>query len=170
MAPPERAFPHAYFGAAPDPLQRARLTLAQQVARCFAVTIFLLLAVQRGQGRLPTAPERAALPSFPEALRGLGAGTFSIGQPAGMLTFSLVVANHALAELDQPAFAQALALGGGEGVRGEPVRAESPHHLLSGGYGVAPVQLPRPEHRSKPARQAAPLLPEVISRKVMLLP
>lgn len=106
----ERALLSAYFDADPDPLQRAQLTLARQVARCFAVTIFLLLALQRGQGRLPAMPERATLPGFPEALRGIATGTFSISEPAGMLTFSLVVANHALAELEQPELAQALTL------------------------------------------------------------
>jgi hypothetical protein len=33
-------------------------------------------------------------------------------------------------------------------------------------YGLVPIQLPRPEQRSKPTRQGAPLLPAVMSRYV----
>ncbi|GAB4198635.1 MAG: hypothetical protein OHK0022_18220 [Roseiflexaceae bacterium] len=106
----EAAFLRAYYGTEPDERQRAKLTLMHQVTRCFYTLMFMLLAVQFNQGQLPPVPERDQLPEVREVIRGLGTGTFPINRPEGQLALSLATAKAALAEQQQPAFAEALIL------------------------------------------------------------
>ncbi|HEU4323725.1 MAG TPA: choline/ethanolamine kinase family protein [Roseiflexaceae bacterium] len=110
--PPEQeaAFLRAYLGTEPDARQRAKLTLMRQTTRCFYTLMFLLLAAQFSQGKLPEALEREQLPDVREVIHGLGAGTLQLDRPQAMQTLSLATAKAALAEQEQPAFIEALAL------------------------------------------------------------
>jgi len=101
---------HAYYGGSPTEHQQAKLLLMKQVVRCFYALALVQQAVWDNEGVLPAAPERTLLPSFFEAMRGFGSGTFQINGPGGLLTFGLVMANESLGELEQPMFAQAVAL------------------------------------------------------------
>jgi aminoglycoside phosphotransferase (APT) family kinase protein len=106
----EAALLHAYFGDSPTEHQRAKLLLMKQVSRCFYALALVQQAVWDNEGVLPAAPDRAQLPSFFEAMHGLGNGSFQINGPGGLLTFGLVIANESLGDLEQPTFAQAVAL------------------------------------------------------------
>lgn len=106
----EAALLHAYFGAAPDEWQWAKLELMKQVSWCFYAMIYMMIALHLGQKTLPPTLEQEALPCFADAVRAIGNGTMKPYLPDTSFTFSLVIVNEALKAMNQPAFARACAI------------------------------------------------------------
>lgn len=99
-----------YFGAAPTPFQRAKLDLMQQVVSINYAIIFLLLALQDGEGIPPLHPHLDNVPSFAEVLPGLADGSMTLATAAGKTEFALVLVKDAIVAMDTPAFRSALAI------------------------------------------------------------
>ncbi|MES2123479.1 MAG: phosphotransferase [Gemmatimonadota bacterium] len=105
---------NGYFGGEPTPFQRAKLDLMQQVVSINYASVFLLLALQDGQGIPPLDPPLESIPEFAEATPKLADGSLRLDTAAGKTEFALILVKDALVVLDQPVTISALAtIGGG---------------------------------------------------------
>lgn len=99
-----------YFGGEPTPFQRAKLDLMQQVVSINYALLFLLLALQAGEGIPALNPRLADIMTFADVTPKLGDGTFSLDSATEKTEFSLVLVKDALTAMDTPAFRSALVI------------------------------------------------------------
>ncbi|MEO5800553.1 MAG: phosphotransferase [Gemmatimonadales bacterium] len=106
----EARFLAGYFGGEPTPFQRAKLDLMQQVVSINYAIIFLLVALQAGEGIPHINPSFANIPTFAETTALLGQGALPLDTPLAKTEFALALVKDALIAMETPAFRSALAL------------------------------------------------------------
>ncbi len=103
----EAALLTAYFERLPSAHELAKLTLMKQVSWCFFSLVFILIALE--DGKLPAMDDQE-VPSFLGMMGGLASGSMSLSDPVTRLRMSLAMTAQSLGEMQEPAFAAALAL------------------------------------------------------------
>lgn len=106
----EALFLAGYFGADPTPFQRAKLDLMQQVVSMNYALIFLLIALQAGEGIPPINPSLANIPTFAETTILLRDGLLPLDTPLAKTEFSLVLVKDAMTAMETPEFRAALTI------------------------------------------------------------